>query len=137
MELNLPRLYQAIPSEAGGIVTHLKTTANPTSSGKTRDSVVALPLRQSLSLQKLGRKKLGHSGLTQLIQLKGVRESGIWPHVPSWTLDFNPGCPTASSTQEPQGREERKKGLDPFSDALFSSVTNCKLLSYTLEKQPG
>lgn len=37
MELNLPRLYQAILSEAGGIVTHLKTTVNPTSSGKTKE----------------------------------------------------------------------------------------------------
>lgn len=69
MELGLPRLYQVIPSEAGGTVTPLKTAANPTSSGKTKESMAALPLRQSLFLQKLGRKKLVHSGVTQLIQL--------------------------------------------------------------------
>lgn len=58
---------------------------------------------------------------------KGVRESGTWAHVPSWSLSCNSGCSTASCQQEQQGRQEWKKDLDPFSDALFSLITNGKL----------
>jgi len=136
----LPRLCQAVPPEAGCIIAHPKTTASSTSSRQTRASLNSCPSTCAVPGLMESRKEKGCALRSHPVNsaeaevCKSVRSTEARPS-PVTTISHGWAArppPRRRSRARELWLAEWKKVSDPFSNALCSLITNCKLCAYTL-----